>query len=589
MNKTSTVIEFKDSIIGNEWQINEPNCQLIERIKNIYSLDEIIIKILLNRNITETYIGSFLDKSLKNNMPDPNILMDMQKATNRIAKAIQDDEVIGIIGDYDVDGIVSASILCKFISLFNKNVIVKIPDRIKDGYGPNEEIIKELNDKNVSLIITVDCGANASDILKSKAEIDFIILDHHQANEISDKYFAHVNPNRVDDISGLHYLSAAGVVFLTLVSINRSLRDSGFYNKDTDEINLLMFLPLVALATVADVVPQIGLNRSFVGQGLKLFNKYINIGINSIIKINNKQDEISCSDLGYFIGPRINAGGRIGQSSLGFDLLTTEDPIVGEKIAIELDKLNSERKLLEEKAVEEALEMFDVHSEKNDNLIFLKSDNWHLGVIGLISSRITNRYHKPSFVISSKNEDNIYTGSARSIGNFNIGQFVEQAVKSKLLISGGGHRMAAGFKIHSDNIEKFKLFLLNQNNKISNSRKILRVDGLLMASAVNINFIEKILELGPYGNSFEEPLFIFPGHRINNLVILKNQHLKFSIQDENNYKLDSISFRSYGLPLGDFICENVYKKINFLGRLSLNKWGANIRPQLIIDDASIIQ
>jgi len=587
MNEIPSDIEFGDSINGNQWQIYKPNFELAERLKNNYSLDTIIIKILLNRNICEIDIDSFLDKSLKKNMPDPNKLMDMQKATHRIAKAIQDDEIIGIIGDYDVDGIVSASILYKFMSRFNKNIIVKIPDRIKDGYGPNKKMIEELSDKNVSLIITVDCGANAADILRGKAKIDFIILDHHQANELSDECYAHVNPNRVDDLSGLQYLSAAGVVFLTLVSINRYLRDSAFYNKDIKESNLLMFLPLVALATVADVVPQIGLNRSFVGQGLKLFKNYINTGINSIITLNNKEEQISYSDLGYFIGPRINAGGRIGQSRLGFDLLTTEDPIVGEKIAIELDKLNSERKFLEEKAVEEAVEMFDLYNDKNDNLIFLKSDNWHQGVIGLISSRITNRYYKPSFVISSKNKDNIYTGSARSIGNFNIGQFIEQAVNSKILITGGGHHMAAGFKIHSDKIEKFKVFLLEQNTMINNSKRILKVDGLLMASAVNKNLIEKIAELGPYGNSFEEPLFIFPGHRINNLVILKNQHLKFSIQDENNYKLDAISFRSHGLPLGVFLCENIYKRINFLGRLSLNKWGSSIRPQLIIDDASI--
>ncbi|MDG2186713.1 MAG: single-stranded-DNA-specific exonuclease RecJ [Hyphomicrobiales bacterium] len=589
MNKTSSsIIEFKDSIIGNTWEISDPNYQLIEKIKKDYLLDEIIIRILLNRNISEDEINGFLDQSLKNNMPDPNILMDMEKATFRIGNAILNNEIIGIIGDYDVDGIVSSSILYTFLSRFNKDVIVKIPDRIKDGYGPNKKIIKELEDKDVTLIITVDCGANSSEIINNNSSIDFIILDHHQVNESSSKFFAHVNPNRVDDLSGMGYLAASGVVFLTLVSINRFLRQSNFFKKmDIKEFDLLTFLPLVSLATVADVVPQLGLNRSFVGQGLKLFNKYMNIGINAINKLNNKDDQVSYSDLGYFIGPRINAGGRIGKSDLGFKLLTTDKTQLAEEVAEELDKLNSERKFLEDKSIEEAVVMYE-NSSKNNSLIILESNNWHLGVIGLISSRITNRYQKPSFIISSQNKEDIYTGSARSVGDFNIGKLVEEAISLGLLISGGGHKMAAGFKIYADKFEEFRVFLFNQNKSINNSNKILKVDGLLMASAVNIDFIKKIQNLGPYGNSFEEPLFIFPSHKIKNLIILKNQHLKFIIQDENNYKLDAISFRSLDLPLGKFLIENSYKKINFLGRLSLNTWGTNTKPQLIIDDVSII-
>tara|TARA_B100000927_G_scaffold78999_2_gene63049 strand:- start:696 stop:2462 length:1767 start_codon:yes stop_codon:yes gene_type:complete len=588
MDIQSTNFDSINSVSNNTWSYKPINNEVKNQITNGFDIEKLVASILVNRGIEGPELAIFLDHTLKNNMPDPALINDMETAIKRISNAVLNREPIGIIGDYDVDGLVSASILFSYLQPYCP-VIVKIPDRFNDGYGPNLRFLEEFERDNINLIITVDCGSNSVDLISKKNDLDIIIFDHHQTDQL-DIGFANVNPNRDDDKSGLNYLAAAGVVFLAIVSLNRELKKKNFFNNSLSERDLLQFVPLVAMATIADVVPLWKLNRAFVKQGLKLYGKYNNFGINSILNQKNSQSNISYQDISYLIGPMINAGGRMGRSYLGFQLLTSDSASVADRITEELMALNESRKSKEQYCLDLAIEEYE-NNYKKDSIIALELDALHIGVIGLISSRLTNRYHKPSCVMTSlPDKRDILIGSARSWGDVNIGGLINDALSNEILISGGGHKMAAGFKLHRKNLSLFRDFIAgNRLDTGQIEKKIIRVDGLLMASAVTKELVEKIVNLGPYGNSFEEPLFIFPGHRILELTALKNQHLKLKIVDNSGFRINAISFRSFDLPLGQFLRENQNKKIHFLGRLTMNNWNNKSTPQLIIDDAAIMQ
>ena len=588
MDIQSTNFKNIKSISNNTWCYKPINNELKNQVKKDLDIEKITASILANRGIEGPDLAVFLDHTLKNNMPDPALINDMEKAIKRISHAVLNKEPIGIIGDYDVDGLVSASILFKYLQPYCP-VTVKIPDRFNDGYGPNLRFLEEFEQSNINLIITVDCGSNSVDLISKKNDLDIIIFDHHQTDQL-DIGFANVNPNRDDDKSGLNYLAAAGVVFLAIISLNRELRNRDFFKNSSSDWDLLQFVPLVAMATIADVVPLRKLNRALVKQGLILYARYNNYGINSILGQKSSISDISYQDIGYLIGPMINAGGRMGRSYLGFELLTSDTASIADQITDELKALNEARKSKEQYCLELAIQEYE-NNLKKDSIIALELDALHIGVIGLISSRLTNRYQKTSCVMTSLPDDrDILIGSARSWGDVNIGSLINDALSNNILITGGGHKMAAGFKLHRKNLRLFRDFLAG--TRLDTGRiegKIIKADGLLMASAVTNELVKNIVNLGPYGNSFEEPLFIFPGHRISELTALKNEHLKLKIVDSSGYKVNAISFRSFDLPLGQFLRENQNKKIHFLGRLTMNNWNNKSTPQFIIDDAAIVQ
>ena len=588
MDIQSTNFKNIKSISNNTWCYKPINNELKNQVKKDLDIEKITASILANRGIEGPDLAVFLDHTLKNNMPDPALINDMEKAIKRISHAVLNKEPIGIIGDYDVDGLVSASILFKYLQPYCP-VTVKIPDRFNDGYGPNLRFLEEFEQSNINLIITVDCGSNSVDLISKKNDLDIIIFDHHQTDQL-DIGFANVNPNRDDDKSGLNYLAAAGVVFLAIISLNRELRNRDFFKNSSSDWDLLQFVPLVAMATIADVVPLRKLNRALVKQGLILYARYNNYGINSILGQKSSISDISYQDIGYLIGPMINAGGRMGRSYLGFELLTSDTASIADQITDELKALNEARKSKEQYCLELAIQEYE-NNLKKDSIIALELDALHIGVIGLISSRLTKIYQKTSCVMTSLPDDgDILIGSARSWGDVNIGSLINDALSNNILITGGGHKMAAGFKLHRKNLRLFRDFLAE--TRLDTGRiegKIIKADGLLMASAVTNELVKKIVNLGPYGNSFEEPLFIFPGHRISELTALKNEHLKLKIVDSSGYKVNAISFRSFDLPLGQFLRENQNKKIHFLGRLTMNNWNNKSTPQFIIDDAAIIQ
>ena len=588
MDIQSTNFKNIKSISNNTWCYKPINNELKNQVKKDLDIEKITASILANRGIEGPDLAVFLDHTLKNNMPDPALINDMEKAIKRISHAVLNKEPIGIIGDYDVDGLVSASILFKYLQPYCP-VTVKIPDRFNDGYGPNLRFLEEFEQSNINLIITVDCGSNSVDLISKKNDLDIIIFDHHQTDQL-DIGFANVNPNRDDDKSGLNYLAAAGVVFLAIISLNRELRNRDFFKNSSSDWDLLQFVPLVAMATIADVVPLRKLNRALVKQGLILYARYNNYGINSILGQKSSISDISYQDIGYLIGPMINAGGRMGRSYLGFELLTSDTASIADQITDELKALNEARKSKEQFCLELAIQEYE-NNLKKDSIIALELDALHIGVIGLISSRLTNRYQKTSCVMTSLPDDrDILIGSARSWGDVNIGSLINDALSNNILITGGGHKMAAGFKLHRKNLGLFRDFLAETRPDMGQiERKIIKADGLLMASAVTNELVKKIVNLGPYGNSFEEPLFIFPGHRISELTALKNEHLKLKIVDSSGFKINAISFRSFDLPLGQFLRENQNKKMHFLGRLTMNNWNNKSTPQFIIDDAAIIQ
>ena len=588
MDTQSANFESVNSVSNNTWCYKAINDEVKNQVKKDFDIEKLMASILANRGIKGPELAIFLDHTLKNNMPDPALISDMEKATKRISQAVLNREPIGIIGDYDVDGLVSASILFNYLKPYCP-VTVKIPDRFNDGYGPNLRFLEEFEQSNINLIITVDCGSNSADLISKKNDLDIIIFDHHQTDQL-DIGFANVNPNRDDDKSGLNYLAAAGVVFLAIISLNRELKNRDFFKNNLSDRDLLQYVPLVAMATIADVVPLWKLNRAFVKQGLKLYGKYNNYGINSILSEKISKSNISYQDIGYLIGPMINAGGRMGRSDLGFQLLTSGNASAADQITDELKALNESRKSKEQYCLDLAIEEYENNFKKH-SIIALELDALHIGVIGLISSRLTNRYNKTSCVMTSlPDERDILIGSARSSGDVNIGGLISEALSNKILISGGGHEMAAGFKLYRKDLNLFRDFLAETRLDMGQiEKKIIRADGLLMASAVTNELVEKIVDLGPYGNSFEEPLFIFPGHRILELIALNNQHLKLKIVDDSGFRINAISFRSFDLPLGQFLRENQNKKIHFLGRLTMNNWNNKSTPQLIIDDAAIIQ
>ena len=439
------------SVSGKNWILKKFNQNDIKYLKENFSLDEITSRLLSIRKIKKEDINSFLNPSIKNFLPNPNILEDMDKSTLRTYEAIIKNEKIGIFGDYDVDGATSTALLGNYFSDLDLNYEIYIPDRQKEGYGPNNDSFQYFIDKNVKLIFTVDCGTLSFEAIEfaKKNNIDVIVLDHHQSEIKLPKAFSIVNPNRIDDKSNLQYLCAAGVSFMFLVSLNKQLRSKNWFKeKKLIEPNLLNCLDLVSLGTVCDVVPLIGLNRAIVKQGLKIIKLKKNLGIKTLLDICKIDSNPSVYHLGYILGPRINAGGRVGKCSHGANLLLTKDPKKTFKIASELDNFNKERQMLEKDLLQKILKQ--TKDYLNDPVLILSGSNWHEGVIGIVAARLKDKFNKPVIIISI--QGNIGKASARSIVGFDIGSIIISATQEKLLLKGGGHKMAGGFSIKIDNI-----------------------------------------------------------------------------------------------------------------------------------------
>ena len=577
------------SVSGKIWIYKDFNEEEITFLKDNFFVDEIVAKLLSIRKIKKEEVNSFLNPSIKNFLPDPDNLLDMKKSSLRTLDAIQKKEKIGVFGDYDVDGATSAAILGKYFNQLKMDYEIYIPDRKTEGYGPSIKGFQELIEKNVKIIFTVDCGTLSYDAIEyaNSHNVNVIVLDHHQSEIKLPDAYSIINPNRFDDKSNLQHLCAAGVSFMFLVSLNKYLRSKNWFKINSlQEPNLLEFLDLVSLGTVCDVVPLKGLNRAIVKQGLKVLKAKKNLGLKTLSEICKIETNLSIYHLGYMLGPRINAGGRVGKCSHGVNLLLKSNPKEVFKLASELDHFNKERQLLEKKLLENILTNMNI--KFNDPVLVLHGDNWHEGIIGIVASRLKEKFGKPVIIISLK--EKIGKASARSVVGFDIGQAILSAVQNKILLKGGGHKMAGGFSINVDKIEKLKEFMINRFTKeIQNTPKIksLFIDSKIAASALNLEFFNKVDSLSPFGSGNPEPKFIIEDLKSVNSKVVGEKHIKTILLGPEGTSIKAIAFNAKDNELGAYLLKKNKNTFNIAGKLSLNEWRGQKNVEFIIDDISV--
>ena len=563
-----------------------------------HGIPELLGRVIAARGIGVDETPVFLDPTLKALMPDPSTLQGMEAAAARLADAVQKAEKVAVFGDYDVDGACSSALMARFFGAHDLGCRIYIPDRLFEGYGPNPAAIEMLAKDGASLIITVDCGTTSYEPLAvaKKLGVDVLVIDHHQADAVLPDVLSVVNPNRQDDISGLGHLCAAGVVFLVLVATVRELRRRKHYEGAQKAPDLLQLLDLVALATVCDVVPLQTLNRAYVVKGLQVMKARNNTGLRALFDAAALDAAPSTYHLGYILGPRINAGGRLGDAGLGSRLLSLDDPMEAAKIAETLDRLNRERKALETTMLEEAMAEADrlVDETPELPLILVGSETWHKGVVGLVASRLTERFHRPSCVIAWASEAGAKmaegTGSLRSVGGVDIGTAVRGAVAAGLLKKGGGHAMAAGLTVARDGVEMLRAYLLDALKSSSSRARAtagLDIDGALTPSAVTREFMTLIERAGPYGQGNPQPRFVFPAHRVKFAKVVGEAHVRCSLEAGDGTRIDGIAFRAAGQPLGDLLlAANGGMTIHVAGTLKRDTWGGREKIDMMIDDAA---
>ena len=575
------------SLTNKCWKLKNFDERETENISQNFGFSYLLAKLFNIRKINISDIDQYINPSLKDHMPDPYNLVDMEKACSRIYDSISNDEKIAIFGDYDVDGSTSTSIIVNYFRSLGIEVEYHIPNRFTEGYGPNKDIFSKFKQNRVKVIITVDCGTMSYDEMEfAKNEgLDVIVLDHHQPEITLPEAYAIVNPNRLDDNSNLNYLAAVGVTYLFLIAVNRKLRSmKWFENNNLTEPNLISFLDIIALGTICDAVPLKGINRLLVIKGIEVMTKQLNVGLKSLIDKSAIKGRISTYDLGFKLGPRINAAGRLGHSSFGTELLTATDSINADRIANELDKFNQERRTIESYVLDSAEKQ--VTEEKlNKKLLIVSGENWHEGVIGIIASRLKDKYHKPCVVITfSKGKAK---GSGRSIKGIDLGNLVIAAKQAGIIDSGGGHSMAAGLSLNENQIENLSNFFESQlSNHLFEvmDEKMIYVDSLISSSGINLEVYDEIEKLGPFGSDNVEPNFVVKNSILASVNQIGENHLKCLIKTPEGEFIEAMAFRSLSTSLGDQIQKNKGNSVSLLGKIKINEWGGRRTPQLHIED-----
>jgi single-stranded-DNA-specific exonuclease len=548
---------------------------------------DILARILAGRGVDIDSVASYLEPTIRNLMPDPSTLTDMDALAERLAKAITDNESIALFGDYDVDGASSCALMVRYLAHFGLEVPVHIPDRIFEGYGPNIGAMDKLIDNGASLIITLDCGTTSDGPIAHARNrgADVLVIDHHLSDHDLPPATALVNPNRPDDISGLGYLCAAGVTFMVLVATNRVLRLRG----DTGLPDLMRLLDIVALGTVCDVVPLVGLNRAFVLRGLEVARRGDNHGIAALALAARVSGPLNPYHLGFLVGPRINAGGRIGNAALGTQLLALEDEHQALVIAAKLDELNTERQRIEIEAVEEATAVAaaEIGSGEGPPILVLASADWHPGVVGLVAARLKERFERPAFAIAL-HPDGTGTGSGRSVPGVDLGSAVIAAVEAGLIPKGGGHAMAAGVSLRPGDLGPLRSFLADQlGTSVAAARaaSALKVDAALTARGATVDLLHRIERAGPFGSGNPGPVFAFPSHRARFAqVVGKGGHVSFTLTSEDGAKLKAIAFRAANTALGDVLLRDADQPYHFAGSLSLDHYQGREQVQFRLTD-----
>ncbi|BBO12765.1 MULTISPECIES: single-stranded-DNA-specific exonuclease RecJ [Bradyrhizobium] len=558
-----------------------------------HQLPELLARVLAGRGVDIDAVADFLDPTIRKLLPDPFTVTEMEAAAKRIADGAAKGEKVAIFGDYDVDGATSAALLAWHLRHCGLDPLIHIPDRIFEGYGPNVEAVRGLAAKGATLLVTVDCGTTSIEPLAEARRLGMsvVVIDHHQAGTELPEVDALVNPNRLDDLSGLGHLAAVGLVLVTLVAVNRELRQRGFWSTEMPEPDLLGMLHHVALGTVADVAPLIGLNRAFVAKGLIAMRRRDHVGHTALMDVARLNGPPEAWHLGFMLGPRINAGGRIGRADLGVRLLLEGDSVEAARIAAELDRLNSERRVIEQaaEAQAEAEALASIGLEDKLSVIVTASEGWHPGVVGLVASRLKEKFSRPAFAIALE-PGGIGTGSGRSIAGVDIGKAVRQAVTDGILLKGGGHAMAAGVTLRKEKLAEFRAYLENAlAQDVAEARHVneLYIDGAVSARAVTTELAATLNRAGPFGSGNPEAVLALPAHQLVFADEVGQAHLRLRFKSGDGAIVNGIAFRSIGQKLGNALLANRGQQLHVAGSLSVDRYQGVERVQFRVIDVAL--
>jgi single-stranded-DNA-specific exonuclease len=581
----------EQSVCGRRWRVRAADDGAAAAIAERLALPEIVARLLAQRGIGVAEAPGFLAPRLREFLPDPAHLRDMAPAVERLMRAVQGREKIVVFGDYDVDGATSAALLLRFFAAVGGDASVYVPDRLREGYGPNAPALLRLKAEGAAIVVTVDCGATAHDALATAAEagLDVIVVDHHVSEPLLPSALAVINPNRLDDDSPHGALAAVGVAFLLAVALNRALREAGWY-AGRAEPDLLQWLDLVALGTVCDVVPLTGINRALVAQGIKVARRGENPGLHALAAVGRVTSPIDAYHLGFILGPRVNAGGRVGAADLGARLLATDDPALAAELAARLDGYNRERREIEAQTLTAAIDMVEA-APQSPALVFVAGGGWHPGVIGIVAARLKERYERPACVVALG--EGIGKGSGRSVPGVALGPAVIAARQAGLLVNGGGHAMAAGFTVAADRLDALRVFLaerLGDGRGGERLRPELAIDGALSAAGAVGGLIDHLDALAPFGAANPEPRFGFPGLVAAHVEPVGTGHLRCTLADPlGPARLKAIAFRVAESPLGAFLAAARGRRIHVAGHLRRDDYRGGDAVQLIIDDAAPVE
>ncbi|CAN5263621.1 single-stranded-DNA-specific exonuclease RecJ [soil metagenome] len=592
---TPAFLGVSQSVTGRVWRdrLDPRGAAKALAIAQRYQLPEMLARIIAGRGIDIDAVDDFLDPTIRKLMPDPLTVTEMEAAARRIADAATRGEKVAIFGDYDVDGATSAALLTWHLRHCGLDPLIHIPDRIFEGYGPNVEAVRGLANKGATLLVTVDCGTTSIEPLAEakKLGMDVVVIDHHQCGDELPVVDALVNPNRLDDLSGLGHLAAVGLVFVTLVAVNRELRARNFWSDVRPEPNLLDVLHHVALGTVADVASLTGLNRAFVAKGLIALRRRDHVGHTALMDVARLSGPPEAWHLGFMLGPRINACGRIGRADLGVRLLLEGDVSEAARIAAELDRLNTERRVIEQmaEAQAEAEALASLGLDDKGSVIVTASEGWHPGVVGLVASRLKEKFSRPAFAIALE-PGGIGTGSGRSIPGVDLGRVVREAVNEGILLKGGGHAMAAGITLKKDRLAEFRAFVESAlAATVADARHAneLFIDGAVSARAVTTDFVNTMNRAGPYGAGNPEPLIALPSHQLVYADEVGQAHLRLRFKSGDGSIVNGIAFRSIGQKLGNALIENRGQMLHVAGSLTVDRWQGSERVQMRVTDVAV--
>jgi single-stranded-DNA-specific exonuclease len=582
----AALLQVVASLSGQRWVARRYDARIAEALQQRFDLPALLAESMAARGVGLEAAADYLQPTLRALLPNPSALQGMDAAAARLASAIQRQESLTVFGDYDVDGGTSSALLLRFLRHCGVAAQLYIPDRRQEGYGPNPLAMERIAAAGSTLVVCVDCGTTAHAPLRRAQELglDVIVLDHHTAEPDLPPCVALVNPNRLDDTSGYGALCAVGVTFLCVVAVNRALRQSGFYTASRPEPDVKQWLDLVALGTVADVVPLVGLNRAFVAQGLRVMAHTQNAGLAALLQIGRATLPPDAFTAGFILGPRVNAGGRVGKATLGAQLLACDEPLEAEALAIQLDQHNRERKDIEADVL--AAATYQAEQQGETPMLIVAGEGWHAGVIGIVAARLKDLYHRPTFIIGL--EGAVGKGSGRSIRGFDLGALVIAARQAGLLLNGGGHAMAAGLTVARTELDALRAFMQERVARhVAASPLVpsLTLDGLLAGSAATLECVEQLARLKPFGTGNPEPRFALPDCRIIRADTVGEAHVRV-IFTCGGTRLTGIAFRARDQALGAALLQAKNRPLHLAGYLRPDHWNGRNTVQLQIVDAA---